>query len=112
MGKALRILHVDDDDDWLRRVQEVLESAGHEVYSCISMADAYFAYDRHGPFDIVICDGNVDRPDTGDSLAWAQLLREKGQKVVTLFASIDGIEGIPHLNKGEYSLQALLDLVR
>jgi len=33
MGKALRILHVDDDDDWLRQVQEVLERAGHEVYS-------------------------------------------------------------------------------
>ena len=112
MERVLWILHVDDDDDWLRRVQEVLESAGHEVYSCISMADAYFAYDRHGPFDIVICDGNVDRPDSGDSLAWAQLLREKGQKVVTFFSSIDGIEGIPHLNKGKYSPQALLDLVR
>ncbi|OGC57599.1 hypothetical protein A3H26_04025 [candidate division WWE3 bacterium RIFCSPLOWO2_12_FULL_36_10] len=112
MGKALRILHVDDDDDWLRQVQEVLERARHEVYSCVSMADAYFAYDRHGPFDIVICDGNVDSPDSGDGLAWALLLHGKRQKVVTLFASIDGIEGIPHLNKGEYSLQALLDLVR
>ena len=112
MERVLWILHVDDDDDWLRRVQEVLESAGHEVYSFISIANAYFAYDRHGPFDIVICDGNVDRPDSGDSLAWAQLLREKGQKVVTFFSSIDGIEGIPHLNKGKYSPQALLDLVR
>ena len=75
------------------------------------MADAYIAYDWHGPFDIVIFFGNVDFLDSRDGLAWGGLLREKGQKVVTLFASIDGIEGIPHLNKGEYSPQALRDLL-
>ena len=108
---GMRILHVDDDDLWLRRVAGDLEAIGHEVYSCISMADDFLAYENHGPFDIVICDGNVDHPDSGDGLAWAQLLREKGQKVVTFFSSIDGIEGIPHLNKRKYSPQALLDLV-
>ena len=104
-----RILIVEDDGAFRRFYKQILIEAGHRAIPIHSLSSAKAEYDQDGPFDLVLCDGSVDRK--GDGAQWALELSHKGQKVGVISRE-PGLaqEGIPFLPK-PFGLGRFLDFV-
>lgn len=103
-----RILHVDDDSSWRGIVKRALEEAGHQVVSLSTLPQAQQAY-QAGGFDLVVCDGTLDKKASEAGVRWAEALHAQGQKTVVLsgWAKTE----VPCVLKGLFDPEQLLALL-
>lgn len=93
----VRILHVDDDPEWIEFVREALTAEGYYVDSFSTLTEAQAAAEKDD-FDVFICDCNID---TGsDGAFWADTLVGSGHRAILLARSAPVlVRSIPFLNK-------------
>ncbi|MBF0417529.1 MAG: response regulator [Magnetococcales bacterium] len=58
-----RILVIDDDWQFLRLLTEMLMEAGHEIHSVDNGREALELLRTQGPWDVLLCDILMPRPD-------------------------------------------------
>lgn len=61
MTKEKRILVVDDDDEWRKRVSESLAILGCEIHLASCRDEAEEMLHQETPYDLVICDNSMPR---------------------------------------------------
>lgn len=91
----MKILHVEDNRDWLSVIRGLLEDEGHSV---ISVASVEEARSHINVADVVICDGNLVSDDDELGFDLAQELHAQGRKVL-VFASRRRDPRIPYVSK-------------
>lgn len=94
----MRILLVDDEEDFSNSLSEGLRNEGYVVDIALNGEEALFLYDLY-PFDFVLLDLNL--PDT-DGLVLCENFRNKNPKVLICILSARGevFERIDGLNQG------------
>jgi len=112
MAEKIRILHVDDDLEWVGWVEELLTAEGYEVSSFTTLAGAKTAF-VETDFDVIICDGRIHYG--ADGHAWASELVTAGCENVIVLSRLNPGLRVPFVGKNDWvdgGKEKLLSLVK
>ena len=112
----MRILVVDDSQEWCHLYLESFKEAGFDVEVFSSLSEAKEA---KGPFDVYVVDSYIDVPagkpisegPPPDGVIWARELAGSGRKVVLCSWEVFQINGIRYVPKDEHTHQELVSLL-
>ena len=106
----IRVLHVEDEPSWREEIAEIFDGLPVEVVSVGSLTAAREALANEGPFDAVICDGNLISGSDHQGHDLALELHRAGQEVAVL-ASHSLHDEVPFFDKGRIVPSNLVEWV-
>ncbi len=108
----VKVLHVDDDPEWIGFVEELLTAEGFQVSSFSTLAGAKTAF-VETDFNVIICDGRIHHG--ADGHVWASELVMAGCENVIVLSRLNPGLWVLFVDKNDWvgrGKEKLLSLVK